>query len=250
MSQKFIGKVNKGYRSLEKWGLIKKTPNYVYDYLKQYPKLKILEDNYELIKKECEAILAYNEEITDLKNLMGRTQGGIHEIKWKSFMLKGGVYVKENCEQCPETTALLKKIPGVRTAFFSILSANQYISPHWGYYNGFMRYHLGLIIPNNNENNECWIRIAKDKIPRDELAEKGDKYYWKNGEGIVFNDNYTHEASNESDQVRVVLFLDLERKMPFIFSMINKLMLNIANNTSMVKKMAKNAVVKPAPKAA
>ena len=238
--------VNRAYRKLEKMGIIKKTPNLVFDYRKDYPKLKVLEDNYELIRKECEEILTFKEDITDVKNLMGNyTEGGIHAIKWKSFVIKSGVFVEENCRLCPETAKLIKMIPGVRTAFFSILDPKQYITPHEGYYDGFMRYHLGVVIPNNNANQECWLRLANSEIPDKDLPSKGDKYYWKNGEGILFNDNYTHDAKNDSDEIRVILWLDVERKLPLLLGMINTFLLNLAYSTKGVKKIAKNASVKP-----
>ena len=246
-SKNIVERINDVYKSLERRKIITKTPNYVYDYHKDYPKLKILEDNYDIIRKECENILTFHNDITYLEELMSYTKGGIHAIQWKSFMFKSGVFVKENCELCPQTADLIKKIPGVRTAFFSILGPDQYITPHKGYYYGFMRYHLGVIIPYNNEENKCWLRIGKDQIAKAALPKEGDKYYWKNGEGILFNDNYTHDASNESDQIRVVLFLDIERKLPFLISLFNKLILNIAYSRKEVKDIAKNAVLKREP---
>ena len=246
-SKNIVERINDVYKSLERRKIIAKTPNYVYDYHGDYPKLKLLEDNYEVIRKECENILTFHNDITYLEELMSYTKGGIHAIQWKSFMFKSGVFVKENCELCPKTTELIKQIPGVRTAFFSILGPDQYITPHKGYYYGFMRYHLGVIIPYNNEENKCWLRIGKDQIAKAALPKEGDKYYWKNGEGILFNDNYTHDASNESDQIRVVLFLDIERKLPFLISLFNKLILNIAYSRKEVKDIAKNAVLKREP---
>ena len=236
--------VNGAFIKLESTGLIKKTPNYIYDYEKDYPKLRLLEENYEVIRRECESILSFHNEITDMDKLSGYTAGSIHTAKWKSFMFKSGVFVKENCDLCPETTRLLKKIPKLRTAFFSILSPNQHIAPHRGYFNGFLRYHLGVIIPNNNKSQECWLRITNGRLPRAHIEELGEKYYWKNGEGIVFNDNYTHDACNDSDQIRVVLFLDMERKLPFPFSILNTLILNIAYSTKEAKRIARNAVIK------
>ena len=35
-------------------------------------------------------------------------------------------------------------MPGVYTAFFSVLEPHQHLVPHWGYYKGFLRYHLGV----------------------------------------------------------------------------------------------------------
>lgn len=240
-----VYKTNSVFRWLEKIKVIEKTPNIIEDYEQDYPHLSILEENYEDIRKECEQLLKKKEQITDVKSLMGdNTAGGIHVIKWKSFMIKSGVLVKENCTHCPVTAATIAKIPKVRTAFFSILDPNQYITPHEGYFDGFMRFHLGVIIPNNNAYKECWIRVTNGVSDKKKMAELGDTYYWSNGKGVLFNDNYTHDASNSSDEIRVILWLDIERKLPLLLSWLNTLMLNIAYSTEGVKKVARNSVVK------
>lgn len=240
-----IYRINSFFRWMESKNIIKKTPNFTRDYHKDYPKVSILEENYEMILEECRNLLQHKDQITDVKDMMGGyTSGGIHVVKWKSFMIKSGKFIKENCRHCPNTAALIGKIPKVRTAFFSILDPHQYITPHEGYYDGFMRYHLGVIIPNNNENNECWIRVTNGVSDKSKMEELGDRYYWKNGEGVLFNDNYTHDASNESDQIRVILWIDLERNLPVPISWINSLFLNIAYSTESVKKIRKNTIVK------
>jgi len=66
----------------------------------------------------------------------------------------------ENARRCPETMALLKKIPGLKTAFFSILSPRKHIPAHRGAYNGVLRFHLGLLVPEPRE--QCRIRIGNE----------------------------------------------------------------------------------------
>jgi beta-hydroxylase len=175
------------------------------------------------------------------------TQAGIHTAQWKTFMFKSGEFIEENCARCPETAALLRQIPGVYTAFFSVLDPHQHVVPHWGYYKGFLRYHLGVVIPGNNEDRSCYLRVngdPHDNALRDpSLVRKGETYYWKNGEGIVFDDNYLHEAENGSDQVRVVLWIDLRRRMPFYLQLFNMLCLAVAHRDSSVKKIRRNALV-------
>ena len=34
-----------------------------------------------------------------------------------------------------------------RGSFFSILGPHQHLRAHWGYYKGFLRYHLALVVP-------------------------------------------------------------------------------------------------------
>lgn len=170
-----------------------------------------------------------------------------------------GGTLEQNAVYAPRTAELLKDIPGVYTAFFSILDGNSHLIPHWGYYKGFVRYHLGVIVPNNNNDKKCWIRfnpdysISEDHKKavredvdniRNQLMENQPKYYWKEGEGVMFDDNYLHEAANESDEPRVVLFLDVARKMPWYANIINKIMLRVAMNDSSMASLRKNAVVK------
>ena len=67
-------------------------------------------------------------------------------------------------------------------------------------YAGSLRYHLGLVTPNSEK---C--RIIVD----------GERYYWKDGEAVLFDETYIHYAHNESDQDRLILFCDVERPLRF-----------------------------------
>lgn len=44
---------------------------------------------------------------------------------------------------------------------------------------------------------------------------------------MLFDDSFAHEAWNETDDVRVVLFLDIVRPMRFPLSLINDLLLKL-----------------------
>ena len=242
--------VNRLFEWAERSGLIEKNPGFRTDYLSDYPELEILERNTATIRRECLALLGAKEQMTDMEDLGGTyTSGGIHTIAWKTFMFKSGTFIDENCALAPETARLLRGIPGAYTAFFSILDPHQYVRPHWGYYKGFLRYHLGIVIPNNNENRECFLRVndsEADNAMRDKsLIERGEKHYWRNGEGVLFDDTFLHDATNDSDEVRVVLWLDLARKMPLALDLVNRAALGIAFRDPSVKQVRENAVVHP-----
>lgn len=219
------------------------------DYLGDYPELAFLENSYEAIREEALALLDIKEKITDLEALVGGyTAGGIHTTKWKSFVLKSRFFVAENCARAPVTAALLRKIPYCETAFFSILDPHQHIKAHWGYWKGFVRYHLGLVVPNDNANGECWIRVNADPADNAKgdrtLIENGEKYYWKTGQGVLFDDTFLHDAANTSDQIRVVLFLDLRRRMPWPLDALNRTGLTLAQLDGNVRGIRRNAVVR------
>jgi beta-hydroxylase len=234
--------------SAERKGVFRKLPAFERD-LSEYPELSVLAENYPTIRAECEDLIRGSVRIPGMEELTSYTSGGIHQIAWKSFMFKSGEFIDENCALAPKTAALLEKIPGLYTAFFSVLEPHQHIKPHWGYWKGFIRYHLGVIIPDNNRGNKCWIRInpdAQDRNEAREAIEQGMRYFWKNGEAVLFDDTFLHDAANESDQVRVVLFLDLARKMPWPLALLNRLFLWIAHQDKSVREIRKNATIRAA----
>jgi ornithine lipid ester-linked acyl 2-hydroxylase len=244
----FTKTINDVYRWFEDHGLMRRNPAFIRDYHKRYRGLAELEANHADVQRECLQLLAVKDRLTDVKALgAGYTAGGIHLAQWKAFMFKSGEFIEENCKLAPKTAALIRDIPGVYTAFFSVLYPHQVITPHWGYYKGFLRYHLGVLIPDNNETDQCWIRVNSDPQQNDQqdkaLIENGERYYWKNGEGIIFDDNYLHDAANESDQIRVVLWLDLRRKMPFYAALINYVCLWLVYRDNSIEKIRRGAVI-------
>lgn len=240
-------------RALEK-NFLSRTPLFWRDYHSAFPSLKEFEEQFPLIRSEVGALLQSTQDITDVRDLGGRyTDGGIHTIQWKSYLLKMGSFVEENCRRCPETTMALKKVPGVHLAFFSILFPNQYIKPHFGYYRGFLRYHLGIVIPGGDADNRekpCWLRINDDaqanreRKRKNENISKGQKYYWRAGEGVVFDDTLLHDAANESDEIRVVLWVDIRRPMPIILDWIHGACISIAMLHPTIRRLRRNAIVR------
>ncbi|MEL7148503.1 MAG: aspartyl/asparaginyl beta-hydroxylase domain-containing protein, partial [Bacteroidota bacterium] len=114
--------------------------------------------------------------------------------------------LRENQTQCPETTRILKQVPNLFQAFFSVLEGGKSILSHHGPYMGYLRYHLGLIVP---ENDPPSIKIL------DEV------YTWQEGESMIFDDTLKHEVINYSTDIRVVLIVDILRPMPLIPHLIN-----------------------------
>lgn len=239
------------WRWLEERGLVEKNPALIHDYHRHYPELALLERNFAVIQKECLELMARGDKIPHIKQAGGRyTTNGIHEIEWKTFMLKSGRFLEENCRRAPETARLLRQIPGVATAFFSILGPHQHIRAHWGYYKGFWRYHLGLVVPDDNRDETCWLRVHDDRKRRAydnrirSVIEKAPKYYWHEGVGIVFDDTYLHDASNESDAPRAVLFLDLRRPLPWYLHVPNVAFIWLSRFDPTLREIHRDAVMR------
>jgi beta-hydroxylase len=175
------------------------------------------------------------------------TAGGVHTADWKTFMFKSGRFIEENCRLAPQTAALLRRLPGVYTAFFSVLEPHQHLVPHWGYYKGFLRYHLGVIVPDDNARQDCYMRVNADpevnRLRQRERIAEGAVHYWKNGEGVVFDDTYLHDARNGSDRPRVVLFLDIRKWMPWYLQWLNVICLFVAHRERSVRNIRRNARV-------
>jgi beta-hydroxylase len=249
--------LNGVFVTAEERGWIPRTSAFDHDYHQRFPALAKLEAGYPAVREECLALLDHKERLTDIRALGGSyTMSGIHTIGWKTFVFKSAGFIEENCARCPRTAALLRQIPGLYTAFFSVLDPHQVIPPHWGYYKGILRYHLGVVIPYNNADKTCWLRVNAD--PHDNAAErdkknkqrdtssivKGEVYHWHDGEGIVFDDNYLHDAGNESDRVRVVLWLDLKRPLPLPLDLYNRAVGWIAARDESVQQIRQNVIVR------
>src|SRR3546814_1185258 len=117
---------------------------------------------------------------------------------WKTYwLLSAGMDFSETRRHFPQTTRLLKQIPGASTSFFSILAPGKKIPPHRGAYNGILRCHLGLIVPEPAEH--VAIRVGKHIC------------HWREGETLIFDDSFNHEVWNDTDDWRVVLFIDFAR---------------------------------------
>lgn len=95
----------------------------------------------------------------------------------------------------PKTYSLIRD--DCTFAMFSILPPNKKLAPHYGPYNGILRYHLGLIVP--KDKNNCFLMI------------NNSKYMWGEGDDILFDDTLLHSVENNTSDTRVVLFLDIRR---------------------------------------
>ncbi|WP_286713715.1 aspartyl/asparaginyl beta-hydroxylase domain-containing protein [Sphingomonas sp. 67-41] len=117
--------------------------------------------------------------------------------KWRSYFLYGyGYLVPENLDRCPVTTRLVESIPGLNSAFFSILAPGTHIPAHRGVTKGLITCHLGLIVP---RDGDVRMRVG-DRILR-----------WAEGETLVFDDTYDHEVWNDTSGTRVVLLVQFRR---------------------------------------
>jgi aspartyl/asparaginyl beta-hydroxylase (cupin superfamily) len=170
-----------------------------------FPGLEALELATEAIRAEFDALLAaeaaemvpyvqYPERVPlrQWKELNNNRQ-------WTAIhLLKNGWPVEANARHCPQTMAAIAgmdqpHVPGASpVAMFSLLAPRTRIPAHKGVANTRLVCHLPLIVPPN-----CGFRVGATTRE------------WRVGEAFVFDDTIEHEAWNDSDELRVVLILDV-----------------------------------------
>lgn len=176
--------------------LFSAVPTQPYIKVEQFPELKVLRDNWEVIRSEAEQLVAAGYiKASDKYDDAGFNS--FFKTGWKRFYLKWYEdFLPSAKELCPKTIELLKATPSINAAMFALLGKGGRLVKHRDPYAGSLRYHLGLITPNSEK---C--RIYVD----------GDMYYWKNGEDVMFDETYIHYAENETDMDRIILFCDVKR---------------------------------------
>ncbi len=187
-----------------------------------FPWAAEIDRQWETIRAELDEVMERRDDLPSFHDIMPEFETISKDNNWKAYFLAGyGLESEENAKRCPETAKLLKRIPGMKTAFFSILSPNKYIPPHKGPYNGVLRYHLGLIVPEPKE--ECRIRV------HDQIR------HWEEGKSVIFDDTFDHQVWNDTDGYRVVLFVDFVRPIMFPFNLLNKLVVSAAAFAPFIK---------------
>jgi aspartyl/asparaginyl beta-hydroxylase (cupin superfamily) len=157
-----------------------------------------LEAGFAEIRAELDEVLRYHADLPNFQDISTDQYQLTDDDRWKTFFFYGyGFTAGKNVERCPNTARLLNEIPGMTTGMFSILSPHKKIPPHGGPYKGVLRYHLGLLVP--DPTSACGIRVGHDVR------------HWAEGKSLVFDDTNEHEAWNDTDGVRVVLFVDFKR---------------------------------------
>lgn len=102
-----------------------------------------------------------------------------------------------NIRACPQTMAVLSRLPQVTSASLNALAPGSNINPHQGDTNAVIRIHLPLIVPAGLP--DCGFQVGDEARA------------WTEGQALLFLDAKTHFAWNRSDATRYVLVLDVFR---------------------------------------
>lgn len=148
--------------------------------------------NFELIKSEFQQIRFRTSE--------GWFKNSTLQGEWSVYhLINQGKPVENNCNTCPRTMEIIESVvPLLKecsfgNVLFSTLKAGTHITAHYGPTNCRIRCHLPLFVPKG-----CLLSVD------------GEKRRWKEGELLLFDDSFLHEAWHKGTYgERVVLMLDL-----------------------------------------
>jgi len=176
--------------------LASRVPTTPYVAAHQIPGLDALDANWETIREEA-LNLSRMQRITAAEKHDDIGFNSFFKYGWKRFYLKWYDARHPSADAlCPRTVALLGQIPSVKAAMFAELPPDGKLNPHRDPFSGSLRYHLGLVTPNDDRCN---------------IDVDGERYSWRDGQSVVFDETYVHSARNDTDVNRIILFCDVER---------------------------------------
>jgi len=176
--------------------LTSRLPDRPYQPVDAIPALRRLEENWQTIRDEA-LQLAQASRIRAAQQHDDIGFNSFFKYGWKRFYLKWYEARHPSAETlCPRTVAILRGIPEIKAAMFAELPPGGQLNAHRDPYAGSLRYHLGLATPNDDR---CYIDVD------------GERYSWRDGQGVVFDETFIHSARNDSPENRIILFCDVER---------------------------------------
>lgn len=180
--------------------LFSRVPAKPYLPLDSFPEMQALTANWRKIREEAAALYEQGGiRASDKCDDLGFNS--FFKTGWKRFYLKWYGQDHPSAQAlCPYTTGLLRQFPNIKAAMFAALPPGSRLVRHRDPFAGSVRYHLGLITPNDDG---CYIDVD------------GEKYSWRDGEAVIFDETYLHYAENATDRNRIILFCDIERPMWF-----------------------------------
>jgi aspartyl/asparaginyl beta-hydroxylase (cupin superfamily) len=178
--------------------LVQRSPRY-WDPLVIEPKLQRLLEYFPDLQAEARGIAA-SDLLVDFAKVNPFQRRIATNQPWKVFpFFSYGTVNEDNCKRAPITTSILRQIPSVRLAMYSVMSSGAEIPTHCGFFKSAIRIHLTLHTDADDVHGDRYIEVG------------GQRYSWKTGEMVAFDDTYPHRVHNKVPGSRIVLFLDVDR---------------------------------------
>jgi len=149
------------------------------------------------IAGDLEAVPQFHELMPEQYKLSGHG-----EKEWRILVVRAyGLDIRENMSRCPTLARLLAANPRVKSASLSFLAPGKKIPTHTGPFRGITRFYLGVSVP-----------LDETGRPGVTLTVAGRDYRLGNGEALLWDDTYPHSVTNDTDQWRIALLLDVYRE--------------------------------------
>ena len=167
---------------------------------------KEIQQNHDIIKKEIYKAIENNKYIS-MNNFDDNYNKLLHNnSNWKSIWVKYLNNYVSTSDFLPTLTNISKKYKDIIILNISIFPPNTHLEKHIGVSNSNYRYHYGITIPKGD---------VKLKILEKE-------YNWEERKGFVWNDNVIHEAWNNTNNIRIIIYADFLRNFSFFKNIIIK----------------------------
>jgi beta-hydroxylase len=199
-----------------------------------FPQHKLFEKDFPDLKKEVSNLLQQTHQGKDL-TLTRDTYSGENayigsDVKvqdgtttgWRVLPIRTGTTFSAHAAHFPILKRILRRCPDVVACVISVLEPGVTIPIHNGYYKGIMRYMIPTHVPKE-----------RDKVF---LCVNGKKYHWTEGKSVLWDDNFPHKVYNYSDEIRVVIYMDVIRPLTGLLDTFNRGMIGLAANSPIVKK--------------
>ena len=157
------------------------------------------------IRDEATALLAEDRDFESFLGLKpgqkrdGYVGGSNPNAAWDAyFFYRHGRRLDDHHARCPKTSAVIESIELCRVdrqapeVCFSVIRPQSTIVAHYGVTNTRLVMHLPLIVP-----SDCALNVVD-----------AGEHHWREGELMMFDDTFQHEAWNRSDEPRLILLMD------------------------------------------
>jgi len=192
-------------------------PSFMQEIQNSYLEIK---KDWRVFKKSSAALLPIDEISAD--------QAELNKLKkWNALVLYAYGHRNEVVLESFRSIAsiLAREEEKIKMMMFSVLQPGMKIPPHTG-----NNYHVlrGQLCIENEEPEKTNLKVMNTNVKLNE------------GDVVVFDDTFLHEAWNNSAKDRVVLIIDFVKPFPFGVNWLNKIMLNRFSQSNYVKRAVAN----------
>ena len=192
-----------------------------------FPWTRELEANWETIRDEAYEIMRHRDAVPPLSDVSPDHRKIATDQSWQCMFLWGyGIKVPANCARAPKTASIVQKIPGMRSALFSIHAPGLHIPRHKGVTKSMLTCHLALKVP--REREKCRIQVDEQFL------------VWEEGKTIVFDDVYHHEVWNDTDDDRIILLVQFDRPVSWFGKLVGDSFLSLVRWSPFIQEARTN----------